>query len=415
MTSRDDVIEMLRNLPRALAAFLWRTLLFRTKFVVVTGSLGKTTAKDCLAAILATAGPTVKTEGNSNGRTGITKTLLRVRPWHRYAVIETGTDRPGGLIRASFLIRPHAALILCVARTHSQAFRNLDKTAAEKASLLRFLRPGGVAVLNADDERVAAMAPPARCHTVTFGLSDGTDVRASEISSQWPDRLSLTVSDCSGRQRIQTRLVGSHWTNSVLGAIATARALGAGLPAAAAIEAVQPYSGRMSPSVLPGGAVMLRDEYNGSVDSFHEAIKVLRNARAKRRILVMTDCSDFQRKPRVRMKYYGKLAREAADLVVFIGDRCDYGVARAQREGMSASQAFGCVTIEDAASLLRREIRPGDLILLRGRSCDQLARLYFRLLGSVGCTRAQCRLRILCEDCPKLGFQPDEHRATTPR
>ena len=100
----------------AALAFLWRTLLFRTKFIAVTGSFGKTTAKDFLAAMLARLGPTVKTDGNRNGTIGISQAILRTRPWHRFVVMEIGTDRKGFMVRGSLLVRPDVVLILRVAR-----------------------------------------------------------------------------------------------------------------------------------------------------------------------------------------------------------------------------------------------------------------------------------------------------------
>jgi len=268
------------------AAFLWRTVLFRTTFIAIS--------KECLAAILASAGPTVKTLGNDNGRRGVPRTILRARPWHRYVVIEIGTDRPGNLVRGAFLIRPDVieigtdrpgnlvrgaflirpdvAVILRVARTHTREFQSLEKTAADKAKLVRFLRRGGVAVLNGEDERVAAMASLVRGRVVRFGSSPAADVWASGASSVWPSRLTFRL--CSGGEShvVHTQLVGTHWIPAVAGAAAAATACGVGLAqAAAALGNVPPFPGRMQPAPLPGGAVMLRDDYNGSIDSLEPA------------------------------------------------------------------------------------------------------------------------------------------------
>jgi UDP-N-acetylmuramoyl-tripeptide--D-alanyl-D-alanine ligase len=378
----------------AALAFLWRTLLFRTKFIAVTGSFGKTTAKDCLAAMLARLGPTVKTDGNRNGAIGISRAILRARPWHRFVVMEIGTEHQGFMARGSLLMRPDVALILRVGRTHTKSFKTLEAAAAEKAGLLRFLRPGGTAVLNGDDPRVSAMAVGARRKVVRFGSSMDFDVWARDVVSRWPGRLTFTASRGGEEAGVRTRLVGTHWLASVLGAMAAATACGATLAQAAAAAAeIEPYTARMQPVELPSGAVLLRDEFNGSIDSFEAAMEVLGQADAERRLLIISDCSDCKLKPRDRIRHYARRAGQCGAEVVFIGDRAPEG-------------AHGFMRFEDAAEFLRRELRAGDLALLRGLNCDHLSRLYFALLGDVDCRVPRCDERRPCDRCARLGFTP---------
>jgi UDP-N-acetylmuramoyl-tripeptide--D-alanyl-D-alanine ligase len=387
-------------------AFLWRTLLVRTTFVAITGSLGKTTCKDCLAVMLARVGPTIHTLKNRNGRGGVARTLLRVRPWHRFAVIEIGTDRPGGLIRGSLLIRPHIVVILKVAPVHVGRFRTLEEIAAEKAKLLRFLRPGGTAVLNGDDPMVAAMAGAVRGRAVLFGGSDRFDVWGCGASSRWPERLQFTA--CRGEERVavKTRLVGTHWLSSVVGAVAAATVCGAGFQQAAeAVLEVEPFTARMQPVELPGGAILLRDEYNGSLDSFEAALEVLRQAGAQRRVLIISDCSYDKDKPRDRMKHYARAAVGCAEVVVFVGDRARYGLEYSLRAGLP-QETHAFTGLEAAAEFLKKEARSGDLLLLRGRTNDHLSRIYFGMLGHVDCRKVTCARHRLCDECTELGFQP---------
>ena len=397
------------------AAFLWRTLLFRTTFIAVTGSLGKTTAKECLAAILASQGPTVKTFRNNNGRHGVPRTILRARPWDRYVVIEIGTDRPGNMIRGAFLIRPDVAVILGVARTHTREFRSLERTAVDKAKLLRFLRRGGVAVLNGEDERVAAMASSVRGRVVRFGSSPEFDVWATDASSAWPSRLEFRLCSADGSYPVQTQLVGTHWIPSVLGAVAAAKACGVSLAQAAqALGSVPPFPGRMQPAPLPNGAIVLRDDYNGSIDSLEAACEVMRSARAGRKVLVISDCSDFGKNYRHRHRHIAALAREMADLAVFVGSKSTFTAKHALRLGMPPATVQSFLTLASAVGFLERELRPGDLILLRGRSSDHVTRLYFAQLGQIDCWMMPCGSRGSCEYCPKLGFRPATRIAHPP-
>jgi len=395
-------------LPAWIVALLWRSLMFRTKFIAVTGSFGKTAAKDCLAAILARRGPSVHTPGNSNGRAGIIQTILSVRPWHRYAVIEAGTEKPGNLWRASLLIRPDVAVILGVGRAHTQSLRTLEDVAAEKARMLRFLRRGGIAVLNGDDPHVAAMAAKVRGKVLTFGSGPHHDVRCTDASSVWPERLSFTVEYRVEKARVTTQMLGVHRVASVAAAIAGAMAAGAGLEEAVeAVRDVKPHTARLEPAELPCGAVVLRDEFNASIDSFRAAVEVLREARAGRRILIINDCSDWNKMPRKRMRYYARTAKRCADAVVFLGGRAEYGVSFALREGMPEGTVWGFMRWEQAAEFLRGELRKGDLVLLRGLNCEKLSRLYFSLRGTVECHLERCDLHRPCDTCPKLGFVPD--------
>jgi len=395
-------------LPAWMVALLWRSLMFRTKFIAVTGSFGKTAAKDCLAAILARCAPSVSTRGNSNGRAGIIRTILRVRPWHHYAVIEAGTEKPGNLWRASLLIRPDVAVILSVGRMHTQSLRTLEDVAAEKARMLRFLRRGGIAVLNGDDPYVAAMAAKVRGRVLTFGSGPHHDVRCTDASSIWPERLSFAVEYRGEKSKVTTQMPGVHRVGSVAGAIAGAIAAGAGLgEAVEAVREVKPYTARLEPADLPCGAVVLRDEFNSSIDSFRAAVEVLREARAGRRILIISDCSDWNKKPRERTQYYARTATRCADAVVFLGERAEYGVAYALREGMPGGTVWGFMRWQQAAAFLRGELRKGDLVLLRGLNCEHLSRLYFSLRGTVECHLERCEIHHTCDTCPKLGFVPD--------
>ncbi|MCW5982605.1 MAG: hypothetical protein KIT09_31245 [Bryobacteraceae bacterium] len=397
---------IITHLPVVALAFVWRTLMFRTTFIAVTGSLGKTTAKDSLAAILSRVGPTLKTEGNTNGRRGVPSTILKVRPWHRFAVIEAGTAQPGNLYRASLLIRPDVVLILKVARVHSNYLKTLEAVAHEKAHMLRFMRRNGIAVLNADDPHVAAMAPAARDRVVWFGDSPDSHVSASDAVSDWPERLRFVARRGQESRLVTTNFVGAHFVNSLVGAMAAAIALGATLEQAAdAIAEVHPYQARMQPVILPNGAVMLRDDFNGCVDSFDAAMEVLRRARARRRILIISDCSDSKRTPRDRLKGFVRQAQGCAECLVFVNERGQFGREYAIRSGMPPDSVHAFVDFQEAAGFLRTELRPGDLALLRGRMSDHITRLYYALNGDVACRKVACS-KHSCDRCPELGFRP---------
>src|SRR5271169_2251182 len=249
------------------AAFLWRRLLVRTTFIAITGSVGKTSSKEMLAAMLATRYPTVKTFANQNDYSGVPRSLLRVRPWHRFAVVEVAANGRATMPRSAALVRPDIAVVLAVATTHRKDFRTLDRTAAEKAQLLAALRPSGIAVLNGDDRRVAAMATGLRRRIVWFGSSPTFDYHAEHVASSWPERMSFKLHAGLQSYAVRSRLLGTHWLNSALAALAVADLCGIPLPVAISAAAlVEPVTGRMQPVDLPCGAVLIRDECGAALD-----------------------------------------------------------------------------------------------------------------------------------------------------
>lgn len=385
-------------------AWIWRFFLFRTTFIAITGSLGKTTAKECLAAILSPRRPTVATFANQNDRWGVPRTILRVRPWHRYAVVEIGIDSALMMRRSAGLVRPDVVVMLGMKRTHSGSFRSLDERAAAKALLLRRLRRGGVALLFADDPRVAAMGKGARFRVSTFGTSSSCDLRAEEIGGRWPARLRLRVRQGPESHAVETRLVGEHWVPSVLGAVAAATAVGVPLAdAARAILDAAPFAGRMQPVLLPNRAIVLRDDYNASHDALDPALRVLGEASALRRVAVVTDFSDYDGNRKRRLRYLAPAVTRAAEVALFVGEGAAYGRRQAIAAGMRPENVHAVKDLREAAELLRSELRAGDLVLLKGRTTDHATRIFFALLGDVSCWRQRCRKQILCDFCPELG------------
>jgi UDP-N-acetylmuramoyl-tripeptide--D-alanyl-D-alanine ligase len=207
--------------------------------------------------------------------------------------------------------------------------------------------------------------------------------------------------------RVRTQFVGTHWVPSVTGALATARACG--VPLADAVQAVRhvpPFKGRMQPAPLPNGATILRDEFNGSFDTMVRAIEVLQRATAKRRVAVISDCSDLKKKPRERLKYLSKAMRQSAEVVVFVGEIIAYGAQYAIRAGMLPQNVHHFLSLQDAEDFLRGELKAGDLVLLKGRASDHLSRIDFALLGTVECQKLHCSLRTICDECSQLGARP---------
>jgi UDP-N-acetylmuramoyl-tripeptide--D-alanyl-D-alanine ligase len=385
-------------------AFLWRRLLFRTTFVAITGSLGKTTARECVAACLAARFRTACARGDTNADGWLALGVLRVRPWHRYAVFEVAAAAPGRMARRLPFIKPDIAVVLGVARTHTTAYQSLEACATEKAQLLEALQPGGLAVLNADDPRVAAMRPPPGCIVRYFGVGADADVRGEMVSARWPEPLSFRVNCAGATETVQTQLIGAHWMPPVLAALAVAGYAGLTLQqAAAALRQVPPVTGRMQPVELPGGATVLRDDYNAAIDTLDAALGVLADARATRRILLVTDFSDSGQKRKHRLRYLARAAARSTEAVIFVGESAAYGGRQAIEAGMAPERVHTFRTLEETVRFLRSDLGFGDLLLLKGRTTDHVTRVFHALLGPIRCWKTTCRRRVPCDACWELG------------
>ncbi|MEM9622137.1 MAG: Mur ligase family protein [Pseudomonadota bacterium] len=391
-------------------AYLWRSLMFRTTVIAITGSVGKTTCRELLTRILAEQGPTYATRNNENDRFGVTGVLLRIRPWHKYAVIELGASGPGTMTELASLVRPDVAIVTAVARTHTNNYPGgIDEIAAEKAELLRYTRRRGTAVLNGDDPRVLAHRILAPTTSVLFGHDSHNHTIAEVVGASWPQRLSMRITHSRGvpcaPTTIQTQLVGQHWFNSVLGAFTAATTLGISpADAALAISRVPPFRARMQPLALPNGATMIRDK-NASVDVLQAMFKVAATAQARRRLLVLGDSNDMTgfKHSRKRLARQGQMvAEEPFDLVIFVGPAAYRAAKAAIDAGRDPDNTHAVEDIVGADALLKQHIQKGDLVFVKGKVTQHLCRLAFMQYGPIGCSVKSCPIRSECELCPQL-------------
>ncbi len=397
------MVERARYRALLAVTYVWRRLMFRTTVIAITGSVGKTTAKECLAAILSVHAKTLKTLHNRNDDFGVPPTLRAIRPWHRFAVIEVGTGKPGQVGRLARLVKPDIAIVLSVARTHTNIFPTLEHTAAEKAQLLAHLSRSGLAILNGDDALVRRMAERCPTRTLFFGQGRDCDVIAENAGSAWPDRLRFSIRSGAESLPVQTQLVGTHWTASVLAALTAAQACG--VPLATAVQVINnvaPFTARMQPVTLPQGAILIRDEQNGSPDTLNAMVKVLRESSARRRVLVIGDTSDSRGNSRKRQRELGKLAAELSELAVFVSDHGHHAVRAAIAAGMDSRNCHAIGDLRGAAELLKRELRHGDLVFLKSRVTDHLSRVLFAQFGQIGCWKPSCTIHSVCDLCTQL-------------
>ncbi len=402
-------VAAVANLPVVAAALVWRrTALRNVTLIAISGSVGKTTAKECLAAILRREAPTWASASAGNGRFDLPLVLLRARPSHRFIVAEVGILKRGRMWRSALLLNPNLTVITQVNWQHAMNFCSLEEIATEKAKLLDPLGRDGLAILNADNSFVADMAKTRPCRVRTFGVEQSADVNGENVQAQWPERLSLTVREGNDERRIETRFVGAHWAPSVLAAIAAARAVGASWQSCTeALAELEPFPARLTSLRLPNGADLLRDEYNGSFATLQKALEILQQANCTRRILAIGHIKDTPQFGDQGPEEVGRAAANVADVLLLWGGFKERYRDAALAEGMSSGNIHTFSTQRDLGDHIRQETGGGDLILLKGYWNDHMTRIAFAQFGTVGCDLEFCLVHSSCDACDQMRFQPD--------
>ncbi|MEQ9608851.1 MAG: aminoacyl-tRNA hydrolase [Kiloniellaceae bacterium] len=381
----------------------YRTRLNGVGFVGITGSAGKTTAKSMVVAILKRAGKVKHFGGAGNRIHHIAQAICATRPEDGYCVLELGAEHPGFFDRMVRLVRPTIGVVTTVGEDHYNAFRSREAIAAEKGKLIAALSPRGTAVLNADDPLVWGMRARFGGRVVSFGVGDGADVRARDIRSHWPERLTFTVSYAGEDYAVRTQFCGIHWVTSTLAALATGVA--AGVPLATAVAAiceVAPPKARMEPVTTPDGITFIRDDWKAPYWGMQTVFDFLRDAKAARKVLVIGTLSDYEGSARIKYQRIGRKALEVADVVMFVGSQATLGL-RAQKHAAQGHSLMAFPDIREAAAALQGLLRSGDLVVLKGSGIsDHLGRLYHVRTGPVACWRKSCGKMTLCDGCRLL-------------
>lgn len=381
--------------------FIHRRRLSNTMFIGVTGSAGKTTTKDLIASILERHfSKGRKNPGSLNWPEDMVRMVLSTRKSDAFCVAEISAHGPGAVDLPVALIRPTVGVVTNIRADHFSAYKNRDAIAAEKSKLIRALPSDGVAILNADDPRVLAMQSLFSGRTVTFGLAPESMLRGTAIQSVWPDRLSITVT-CNGESvHVQTQLCGMHWAPTVLAALATGVALGVPLAVAAdAVASVEPFEGRMAP-LDKDGITFIRDDWKAPLSTIEPAFQFMRQARAKRKIVVIGTISDYQGDSTRRYVEIAQLALAFADGVFFVGPRASAAL-RVKRDPKDELRAFA--SLRDASTYLSGYLMPDDLVLLKGsHKADHMQRLIVALTTDVQCWRSDCGRMQSCDTCDLL-------------
>jgi UDP-N-acetylmuramoyl-tripeptide--D-alanyl-D-alanine ligase len=332
--------------------------------------------------------------------------LLRTRRGDAHAVVEIGISRPRQMAVYARMVRPDIAVVTCIGTDHHQSMGDLTVTRREKCRLVSALPSSGVAVLNGDDPNVMWMAGRTQARVVTYGFGEGCDVRALEAAVDWPAGTRLRIR-ASGREwTVTVRLLGRHSACAALAGLAVA--IAEGLDPDEALERLSelpPTTERMEPLTLANGAAAVLDSLKGSLESFHTALTTLGEIEAPRRIAVLGEIEGVPGKRGPAYRDLGRRAAESAHVLVTVSANDSRYSSGAKRAGMEAESIIRSAHhAREALADLRALVRPGDVVLIKGRGSQRLGRLGLALAGrDVRCWIDPCTAScIRCVDCPML-------------
>jgi UDP-N-acetylmuramoyl-tripeptide--D-alanyl-D-alanine ligase len=343
----------------------------------ITGSSGKTSAKDLAAQLTERLGPTIAPAGSFNNELGLPLTVLRADASTRYLVLELSARGLGHIAHLCRIAPPRYGVVLNVGRAHAGEFGGLDRVAQAKGELVEALPPDGVAILNADDPRVLAMAARAPARVVTFGVtSPETDLGAADVRLDDLGRPSFTLLTPEGSAPVTLRLHGAHNVPNALAAAALARELGLGLAdiADALSAAVARSRWRMEVHRRADGVTIINDAYNANPESVRAALEALAHlARDGRAFAVLGHMAELGDTWRASHEEIGAFAARAelAGLIA-VGPEAEPLLAGARRVRSWPGEALAVPDGAAALEILANQLKPGDVVLVKASRAAHL-------------------------------------------
>ncbi|BEH11595.1 UDP-N-acetylmuramoyl-tripeptide--D-alanyl-D-alanine ligase [Geobacter sulfurreducens subsp. ethanolicus] len=349
---------------------------FDIPVVAVTGSNGKTTTKEMLAAILARTGEGLKTEGNLNNLIGVPRMLFRLSEAHRWAVLEIGMSEFGEIDRLAEIVRPDVGIITNAYPAHLETLGSVEGVARAKGELFLRLMPGACAVYNADDPLIARCPSPEGVKRISFGLRGG-DVTAEDVENlgKMGQRFTLRLPD--GRVTVTLHAFGSHNVANALAAAAAAGVLGVA-PAGIArgLGEFMPYARRFNLEEV-GDVVLIDDSYNANPASMAAALTTLREIKGSgRAVAVLGDMLELGVGAEEAHRQLGRLAATCVDRLYVLGDMAGTVAAGALEGGLEEHHVTIAADHGEVVADLRRTAATGEMILVkgsRGMAMDRVA------------------------------------------
>lgn len=384
LAGRDATIVLV---PDALVGLQAMAAAWRTRFdplvVGVTGSIAKTSTKEAVAAVLGAAMPTLRNEGNLNNEIGLPLTVLRLRGEHRAAVFEMGMYVGGEIADLARIARPEIGIVTAVQPVHLSRIGTIEAVERAKGELVEALPDDGVAILNADDERVRRMASRTRARAITYGFASDADVRAVDVVSLGGDGMRFRLV-AAGIDRVVTiPTLGRLGVHNGLAAAAAGWA--AGVPLDTIVMGLAagwsaPHRGELR---RVGGVTIVDDSYNASPGSVIAALELLAGMPG-RRIAVLGEMLELGSEHEAGHRRVGEAAARLADRLVVIGTGAAAVAEGARSAGMPTTAVVTVADRDQARDRVLEDLHDGDVVLVKASRGIALDVLVDELVAALG-------------------------------
>jgi UDP-N-acetylmuramoyl-tripeptide--D-alanyl-D-alanine ligase len=358
-----DVLEALGRTARA-----WRRRQ-PVRVVAVVGTVARTTTRELIAAVLRARGPLLQNEGTRPSASVVPLTLLRLTPRHRYVVLDLAGHDPGEVRGLADVAGPDVGVVMNVQAEPLDPPLRLDEIADRYAGVLESLPPDGVAILNEDDRRVRALRERTAARALFFGLNQDAQLRATDIAGRGLGGTEFTLRYAGESDRESVHLVlplvGLQSVHAALAAAAVGLAEGLTLTHVAEELALASSSVRIVVARGINGAQIVDDTYDADPESMLAALNLLAEL-GGRKVAVLGDMLSLGRGEESAHVKIGSRAARVADLLVTVGPRAAAAAAEARRIGLPASAVVEAPDRESAIGELKRRLRPGDAVLVKG-------------------------------------------------
>lgn len=354
---------------------------FAGPVVAITGSSGKTTTKEMLAAILALTGPGLKTAGNFNNLVGLPLTLFGLEAEHRWAALEMGMSARREIARLAEIAAPDVGVITNVGPAHLETLQGLDGVARAKGELFVALKKGATAIINADDERVARLPVANGVRRMLFGTCPEAQVRGEAVVVEGETVRFRLVTE-AGTWPVTLPVAGRHNVANALAAAGAALALGVAPELIVrGLEGFRPVPGRLEVR-REGEMLFIEDSYNANPLSMRVALEALDElAAGGRRIAVLGDMLELGESAAGYHREAGWLAAAHADYLLLLGEMSAHTAAGAREHGMAGARIRLFTTHGEVAAALRKLLQAGDRVLFKGSRGMQMDKVASVLRG----------------------------------
>lgn len=382
------------------------------RYVGITGSSGKSTTTALLGHLMA-GQVAVQSQYFRNTLQTLTRFLRLDFSDTDYVIAELASAGPGDIRPMAQLMRPHVGIVTMVRLEHYSAFRKIEAVTAEKSELVRAVQPGGLVVLNADDENVRGMAALTTERVITFGTAPDADYRVSDVQAAYPDTLSFVLHGPAGEVALKTQFPAAHFWMPAAAAAAAALELGIAPEVVAAQAAsFEPLRSRGEVIAIPGGPRFLLDTAKAPWHSLNLAFDMIGAAAAGRKRIVLGHISDYAGSSRKYGDAY-RVAREAADEVIFVGENSHR--SRASQEDRDSGRFREFISVRAAADYIRETAVADELILLKGSANLHLERIALEYTHDIRCWPESCGKQKDCRSCGLFDRPFEEHQKMSRR